>query len=146
MKIANRLIKSLEEKLISIKTDIHNLEIEDIKNKLDKAGIKADVKNTSITIDSNDKGKLYAALRDTGLVLKESNNEVGLDVSFRNRGDASKAMKLVDKEGFHAEFDQRMGTLFFEEEEDTIDELEKELDKIFAKGGLQGYSFEAVGI
>ena len=76
--------------------------------------------------------------------LLSEKDESGLWVSFRNRGDASKAMKIADKEGFHSEFDSRRGELFFPEEEDTYDELEKELDKMFAKAGIQGYNFEGV--
>lgn len=81
-------------------------------------------------------------LEDISEALRFEVKRYGLYVYFRNRGDASDALDLADDAGLTAEFDPSEGSLFFPEDQDTYDELEKELDKIFRK--IKGYSIEGV--
>lgn len=70
--------------------------------------------------------------------------EQGLMVFGRTKEDNQKIMDFIlDEEGYHAEFNAEGNFFFFEEQEDMYDDLERELDKLFAKYDINA-RFEGV--
>lgn len=75
--------------------------------------------------------------------LNEAKKETGLMVIGRTNSDNNKIGKVIDDEGFHAEWNAREGYWLFPEEEDSYDDLEMELDKLFSKKGIDA-RFEGI--
>jgi len=91
----------------------------------------------------NDKGWL-SENQEPGSAVSEKKQELGLYVTGSTSNDNTKIGKWLDKSIFHAEWNARDGYwLFPADDESEYDELEKELDKEFAKHGINA-RFEGI--
>lgn len=68
--------------------------------------------------------------------INESHNKIGLIVTGHTQIDNNEIQDLIDNKGYYAEWNGREGYWFFEEPEETLDELEVELTKEFNKRNI----------
>ena len=82
--------------------------------------------------------------QEPGSEVNEKKKELGLYVTGRTSSDNNKIGKWLDDSEFHAEWNARDGYwLFPADDESEYDELEKELDKAFAKNNIDA-RFEGI--
>ena len=75
--------------------------------------------------------------------LNESIKETGLMVIGRTDSDNKKIEAAIEDAGFHGEWNSREKYWFFPEKKSEYDNLERELDKVFIKKGIDA-RFEGI--
>jgi hypothetical protein len=73
-------------------------------------------------------------------ICTESQGAEGLIVSFDNKNNLDKAVKVIKSSEFSMDDSDRLSIFF---KEDDVDALEMALDKLFIKKNITGYSFES---
>ena len=89
------------------------------------------------------KSELKQLILEVKQELLTESKDTGLYVIASSPQDNKRIQKWIDKSPYYAEYDARENYWLFDEDENSYDNLEKELDKEFNKNNISA-RFEAI--